>query len=313
MNPSDFLTQDEILSRLKARKSPARIMYSSYLGGWTDSPWAMHIPLDDHMVHRGDGVFEAIKYKNSRIFLLNGHIERLLKSAQMIALITKLDQQSLRKLIVETVQKSNTQNGIIRMYLSRGGGSFSPNPYDSKESQLFIAITDLSEVSSEVFTKGVRVGISDVPQKQSWLASVKSCNYLNNVLMKKEAIDQNLDFMIGLGPSGELLEGPTENIVIMDKKGQLCIPQQGSILEGITLQFAIRCAQEWGVPVLRKKIYKEDIKKSDGAIMLGTTIDALPVVEFDGQTLKRNNLVDQFKKRIDESFLSNANQDVEIF
>lgn len=34
-------------------------MYSSIVGGVTTDPVAMVIPIDDHMVHRGHGVFDT--------------------------------------------------------------------------------------------------------------------------------------------------------------------------------------------------------------------------------------------------------------
>jgi len=34
-------------------------MYSSIVGGITTDPAAMVIPIDDHMVHRGHGVFDT--------------------------------------------------------------------------------------------------------------------------------------------------------------------------------------------------------------------------------------------------------------
>lgn len=34
-------------------------MYSSIFGGITTEPAAMVIPIDDHMVHRGHGVFDT--------------------------------------------------------------------------------------------------------------------------------------------------------------------------------------------------------------------------------------------------------------
>jgi 4-amino-4-deoxychorismate lyase len=36
-----------------------RAMYSSVIGGITTDPAAMVIPMDDHMVHRGHGVFDT--------------------------------------------------------------------------------------------------------------------------------------------------------------------------------------------------------------------------------------------------------------
>ena len=34
-------------------------MYSSWWGGITTEPNLMVVPVDDHMVHRGDGLFET--------------------------------------------------------------------------------------------------------------------------------------------------------------------------------------------------------------------------------------------------------------
>ena len=36
-------------------------MYSSVLGGVVLDPLLMQVPLDDHLVHRGDGVFDPFK------------------------------------------------------------------------------------------------------------------------------------------------------------------------------------------------------------------------------------------------------------
>ena len=40
-------------------KQPFLAMYSSVFGGITTDPAAMVIPIDDHMVHRGHGVFDT--------------------------------------------------------------------------------------------------------------------------------------------------------------------------------------------------------------------------------------------------------------
>jgi len=40
-------------------KQSYRAMYSSIFGGITIDPTLMVIPIDDHMVHRGHGVFDT--------------------------------------------------------------------------------------------------------------------------------------------------------------------------------------------------------------------------------------------------------------
>lgn len=44
-------------------------MYSSVSGGITIDPAAMVIPMDDHMVHRGHGVFDTAAIVNGSVFL----------------------------------------------------------------------------------------------------------------------------------------------------------------------------------------------------------------------------------------------------
>ena len=60
-------------------------MYSSLWGGVVKDPALMVIPLDDHMVHRGDGIFEAFKCVNGYIYNLDAHLSRLENSARLIS------------------------------------------------------------------------------------------------------------------------------------------------------------------------------------------------------------------------------------
>ena len=58
-----------------------RAFYSSVFGGITTEPALMHLPMDDHMVHRGHGVFDTAIVIDGTIYQLDAHVARLLKSA----------------------------------------------------------------------------------------------------------------------------------------------------------------------------------------------------------------------------------------
>src|SRR5690606_25817987 len=91
---------------------------------------------------------------------------------------------------------------------------------------------------------GARVGKSQVPPKEPWLAKVKTCNYLPNVMMKKESVDRSLDFTVGVDAQGFLTEGSTENIVIVDQGNNLVRPELRQILKGTTMMRTFELAQE---------------------------------------------------------------------
>src|SRR5690606_6674956 len=142
-----------------------------------------------------------------------------------------------------TLKISKAQDASIRLFVGRGAGSFSANPYDTMGSQLHIVVIRPNQVSAEAIEQGVRLMTSKIPVKDNFMAQVKSCNYLPNVLMKKEAVDQGVDFTIGKDANGYLTEGSTENLIILNKEGQLCKPMAQAILSGTTMNRTFELAE----------------------------------------------------------------------
>src|SRR5215213_9601318 len=80
------LTADETLARLQALRTRQPVkyaaFYSSQLGGIVTDPALMVIPFDDHMVHRGHGIFDTAAIVDGKIYDLEAHLDRFLKSAE---------------------------------------------------------------------------------------------------------------------------------------------------------------------------------------------------------------------------------------
>lgn len=292
-SPIKVLSSEETLRGYLERPLASSVnyfaMYSSLLNGVVLDPQLMLIPLDDHMVHRGDGVFEAIKFVDGGIYLLDSHLLRLLDSARQIGLKAYAELDRLRELVVNTVrlgaQQAGSSSGLIRIFMSRGPGSFSVNPYDTQGTHFFVVVTGLTPPPARQYEQGARVGLSQIGAKEPWMATVKSCNYLPNVMMKKEAIDHGLDFMVGVDRQGFLAESSTENIVIVSAEGYLLRPKLEQILRGTTMTRTFELASELLAADFIKGIEGRDIsldevKKAKEIMLLGTTLDVLPVGEF---------------------------------
>jgi branched-chain amino acid aminotransferase len=283
------LDLQSVLHNLQSKKNPFWTQYhaffSSWLGGITKDPSLMVLPMDDHMVHRGDGVFEAMKAVDRKVFLLKEHLQRLSTSSQSIGISLPYSISEIQDIILQTLKVADQPNALIRLFVSRGPGGFSPNPYDSIGSQLYIAITDLRSPKAELYDKGVRVGRSSVAVKEAWMAQTKSCNYLPNVMMKKESVDRKLDFTISFDHQNFVAESSTENIAMVDEKGILTHPPFENILRGTTMVRAFQLAKEAGLPTAIRTFTEQEILKAQEIFMIGTTLDVLPVTEFDGKKI----------------------------
>ena len=265
-------------------------MYSSVLDGVVTHPFLMTVPMDDHMVHRGDGIFEVFKCVDGRIYNLKRHLERLERSARAIYLKLPVSLEELTRIVVETIRFTGQRDSLIRLFVSRGPGGFTTDPYECPASQLYVMVGRLNGYPDAFYSEGVRAKSSSVPIKKSYFANIKSCNYLPNVLMKKEAVDNQVEFTVSVDENGFLGEGSTENVGVVTRDGRLKLPKFSRILQGTTVIRAMELAGALVAAGTLQDVVFEDITLTEAyssaeILLFGTTFDILPVVTFDRHTI----------------------------
>lgn len=261
-------------------------MYSSKFKGIVTDPRLMFIPIDDHLVHRGDGVFETLRVIKGKGYQMRKHLQRLLYSAQSIELPLPFSTEEIQNIIEQTVQASQQDTSVVRIFVSRGTGSFSVDPYTTTGTQLYVVVTTLTLPPKEWYEKGTRAIFSTKPGKIAPFVNIKSCNYLPNVLIKKEAIDKNSFFSIGLDEKQCITEGSTENILILTKEGELLSPYYSLILEGTTLSRILKLATDnletLGLKNVKQTDITQDMVLDATEVMLcSTVLEVLPVGKFE--------------------------------
>src|SRR5574339_653416 len=107
-------TSEEAMARLQravhGRAANFYAMYSSVLGGIVTDPALMVLPLDDHMVHRGHGVFDTATLTNGMLYQLDPHLDRLVKSAGGARIPLPFSRERLRQIILETAAASHQRD-----------------------------------------------------------------------------------------------------------------------------------------------------------------------------------------------------------
>jgi branched-subunit amino acid aminotransferase/4-amino-4-deoxychorismate lyase len=276
--------------QIKPWHSQYLVMYSSWFDGYVTDPGLMLVPNDDHLVHRGDGVFDVMRCEKGKVYQMEAHLGRLERSANAVSLILPAHYDGIREIIKKLIIIGGEKNCIIRIIISRGPGGFSTNPYECPSSQLYITIIRLHKLSDQDYLKGVSAITSKIPVKSPFFATIKSCNYLPNVLMKKEAIDGGSKYSINIDEKGYIGEGSTENICIVSKDGLLKLPGFDNTLAGITasrvFQLADILVRDGSINGVQfDKISQEDVYRSSETILMGTSIDMVPVIRFDGNVI----------------------------
>jgi branched-chain amino acid aminotransferase len=245
------------------------------------------ISVFDHGLLYGDGVFEGIRVYNSRIFELDAHIKRLYESAKVIRLEIPMSKSELIRAVEKTTEANDVINGYIRLVVTRGVGTLGLNPFVCENSRIFIIADNIQLYPEELYEKGMKV-ISATTVRNHPLAippQVKSLNYLNNILAKIEALDNNVPEAIMFNHDGFVAEATGDNVFIVRNSVIYVPPVEAGSLEGITRAVVIRLAKKEKLTVVERNLTKVDLYICDEFFLTGTAAEVIGVVEIDGRVI----------------------------
>lgn len=258
--------------------------YDHRAGLICSDPRLLLIPLDDHMCHRGDGLFESICFRDGKIFALDAHLARMMDGAETLELDPPLGFDRIKELILDVARAGGTPSGDIRVFLSRGPGGFGISPAECPATGLYIVAIAGSPADPQIYEKGLSAFSSAYPPKQDYLARIKNTNYLPNVFMAQEALKNNMDVGVSFDGDGYMNEAAIANVAIVDQDGILKSPRLGGILPGTTLLAAMELAKE-RMPARFSQISREDIFKAREMMLLTSSTLCVPITSFDGKPI----------------------------
>lgn len=261
-------------------------MYSSILDGVVVEPLLMQVPIDDHLVHRGDGVFDTFKCVRRGAYNLDKHLKRLVRSASEIGLSWPDGLEDIRDKVVQTLALANKDECSCRVILARGPGGLGVSPYESPRPALYIVVYRAGSPFMQAHPEGARVNKSHVPVKAGLFSTFKHCNYLPNVMMKREALDAGVDFVVSYDVNGSLAEGATENVGIVTAGRELLFPKMDYVLDGTTMLRVIQLAEALVREGALRRVAFADITEAmvfaaTELLIIGTTLNVASACRYE--------------------------------
>jgi branched-chain amino acid aminotransferase len=245
------------------------------------------VSVFDHGLLYGDGVFEGIRLYGGNVFRLEEHLERFENSAKAILLDLPLRHAEWSHVVCETCRVNGLVDGYIRLVATRGVGDLGLAPWLCAKPSYFCIASKIALYPPEYYENGL--AIVTVPTRRTGPgaipATVKSLNYLNNILAKIEAKQFGALEAIMLNDQGYVAEATADNVFIVHK-GELLTPSssQGA-LKGVTRGTIIDIARDLGLPLREADLTRYDLWCADECFLTGSGAEVIPVVKLDGRTI----------------------------
>ncbi len=239
------------------------------------------ISVFDHGFLYGDGLFETMRSYNGKIFLLAEHLDRLENSAEAVGLGLPFSRMQINKVFNKLIEL-NGENLYIRLTVSRGPGPVGIDPGLCPKPTVVITSKPIS-YNEQLYNEGARAVFVKTLRNLAGatMPEVKSLNFLNNILAKREVIEAGADEGFMTNYREEVAEGTVSNLFIV-KNGCLITPTLSSgLLGGITRQRILKIAAEAGIPVEEKVLYKNDFYEADEVFYTNSGSEVVPVTILD--------------------------------
>jgi len=288
------LTADDVLTRFEQLRTRQPVnyfaFYSSQLGGIVTDPALMVLPFDDHMVHRGHGIFDTAGLVNGKIYDLEAHLDRFLLSAERSKLRLPFSREEIRDIVVKTTAASGKREGSIRYWLSSGPGSLELTPAAGSEPGFFVMVFGGLAYPDRWTTHGAKVMTTTYPIKARIYAITKATNYLPNVLMQMEAKEAGFDNGVFIDANGHVGESSNMNVAFVSRDGALVHPRFDHILAGCTSLRLLELATVLRDQGLLKAIEVRDIpvaeaRASREMLLMGSSVKVVSIVQWDDQLI----------------------------
>lgn len=244
-----------------------------------------------HSLHYGMGVFEGIRAyetpQGTAIFRLQEHTDRLFESAHIMGMKIPYSREEINAATLAAVRDNNLNSAYIRplaFYGSEGMGIRA----DNLRVHVIVAAWHWGAyMGEEALKTGIRIRTSSFTRHHVNITMTRAKSsgaYVNSMLALQEAISGGADEALLLDPEGYVAEGSGENIFIV-KNGVIYTPEVTACLNGITRNTILTLAGERNIPIVEKRITRDEVYIADEAFFTGTAAEVTPIREVDGRQI----------------------------
>lgn len=247
------------------------------------------VPVTDHGLLYGDGVFEGIRIYRGGLFRLDRHLARLEVGLKALALEPAGGVAAMRDIVLATARAYGESEAYTRLVVTRGEGALGVDPTTCGEPRVFCLVDRVAIYPESRLRDGIDLATSSFrrPSPDVLDPRVKSLNYLNNALAKLEARRAGADEALLLNAAGQVAEASVANLFAVCDGALLTPSVSDGALEGITRGTLLELAEGLGISAGPRTLGRFDLLAATEVFLSGSGAGLVPVRSLDGRAIGR--------------------------
>lgn len=265
----------------------------AYLNGRLMPQSALSLAVYDAGFVLGATVSEQLRTFGGRLFRLDRHLDRLMRSLEVIGVDPGLSRDQFKETADDLVAQNRTLYDAgddlgLAIFVTPGPyATFAPPGTNGPTLCLHTYPVPFDRFA-HLYEDGDGLAIPTVRQvsSRSWPRRLKCRSRMHYYLADRQAreIDPHGRALL-LDEQGFVTEATTASLIIVEDGPTVVSPPHEKILPGISVAVVAELAAKLGIPFVERDLKPDDVSAANEILLAGTTPCLLPVTRFNGRPI----------------------------
>ncbi|HEX4337843.1 MAG TPA: aminotransferase class IV [Polyangiaceae bacterium] len=239
------------------------------------------VPLDDRGLQFGESLYEVLPITKGIPRLLPEHVSRMTRGATELGLETGVPSLTVwEALIRDLVEREGLGDALLYAQVTGGATPREHAPAVDVAKTFFAYLMPFVYPGDSEVAAGI-AAIS-LPDIRWGRRDLKTTMLLAAVLAKKEARRRGAAEAVLVGPNGEVYEGASSNVFIVEGRSLVTPEQTTNLLPGTMRGLVVDVAREAGLDCRGEPFDLGRLRRADEVLVTSTSQLVMPVVALDG-------------------------------
>ncbi len=263
------------------------------------------IGIDDGGWLHGAGLFETMRAECGRVFRLEAHLGRLLRSAEKLLGFAALEPLPGRVQFEELLARNELTSARLRLTVTAGSMR---EDADAESKPLSVCLTATPAISypPRFYEQGVAVAVSPYRQCTSDpTAGHKTVCYLPRLLALRDARRAGCEEALWFTEFSHLAEGSISNVFVVRDSVLRTPALETPVLPGVARAAVLELAQAEGMDTDFTPLTIDDLLDADEVFLTNVAMQVVPVIRVERRDIGAGEvgrwaraLLDSFRKLV---------------
>ena len=240
------------------------------------------IPVLDHGLIFGDGVYELVPVYSRVPFRLDEHLARLERSLAETRIRNPYARPEWRDIILQLVARQPFEDQGVYFQVTRGVAKRDHAFPQGVEPTVFIMANPMVNPPREMIERGAEA--VSAPDNRWLRCDIKSISLVGNCLLRQLSADAGAVETI-LFRDGKLTEASASNVFVVRSGVIQAPPKSNLILPGITYDVVLELAQAAKLPVEIRNVTETETRAANEIWVTSSSKEVLAIVKLDGRAV----------------------------